>query len=187
MPPKQSSAYDYDYLEYKNSTARPLEFPSDYGTKRKGNSQDTKKDIRRKRKQERKPKTSVFRISLSLIFCFAIALLLVSRTAYIAEINYSIETLNKDYEVALNINKDVNVRLMKSVNLDELEKKATEEMKMQYPNVQKQITYVLVEVKKIIDNRDLSGYYDVSEVQEEKAIIFIRQIIAGITGTVRNN
>lgn len=191
MPPKQSSAYDFDYdyeySSYKSSAVRPLELPSDYETKRKGSHLDTKKDLRKKQKQNRKPKTSTFRIAISLLFCFSVAMLLVVRTAYIAEINYSIEKLNNEYEDSLKINKEVSVSLMKSVNLDALEGKAIEEMSMQYPDVQTQITYVPVEVKDIIDNRDLRGYHDVSEVKEGKAIVFIKQILVGFSGNVKNN
>lgn len=150
-------AYEYDYERYLNQ--EPISKPI--------HEQKTK--IKRKAKR----KTHV----LSIMFVFAICVLLISRYAIIAEINFSIHNLEKDYKNVLKENTDLNVQLMKTVNLDNLEKIATEKLNMQYPD-QSQYAYVKVPSLNVNQDGMQKDYYSINEVQENKYVANVKGVLS---------
>lgn len=150
-------AYEYDYEQYLNQ--EPIRKPI----------HEQKPKIKRKAKQ----KTHV----LSIMFVFAISVLLIARYAIIAEINFSINSLEKDYKNVLKENTDLNVQLMKTVNLDNLEKVAMEKLNMQYPD---QSQYAYVKVPSLNANLDgmQKDYYSINEVQENKYIASVKGVLS---------
>ena len=130
----------------------------------------------KKVRKKAKPKTHL----MSILFVFGLSIFIISRYAYMAEINFNITNLEKEYKKVLKENTDLNVQLMKSVNLEALEKAAIEELGMQYPDVQNQIAYVNVGNKAQASNNLMSDYYNISDVQENKYIAYTKAVINNI-------
>lgn len=123
-----------------------------------------------------KPKMHLF----SIIFIFSVSVLIISRYAFIAEINFKINSLEKDYLKAVKENTELNVQLMRSVNLESLEKVAIEELNMQYPDVQSQIVYVNIQQNNGSDEAQNSAFYSISDVQENRYIAYTKTVIGNI-------
>lgn len=130
----------------------------------------------KKTKKKAKPKIHL----ASILFVFSLSILIISRYAYIAELNYSILNLEKEYQSVLKENIDLNVQLMKAVNLEALEKAAIEKLNMQYPDVQSQIVYVDVEKKAKEVENTANDYYNLSDLQENKYIAYTKAVINNI-------
>jgi cell division protein FtsL len=130
----------------------------------------------KKAKKKVKPKTHF----MSILFVFGLSIFIISRYAYMAEINYNITNLEKEYNTVLKENTDLNVQLMKTVSLEALENAAIEELSMQYPDVQNQIAYVNVkESVQAVDNES-SDFYNMSDIQENKYIAYTKAVINNI-------
>ena len=157
-------AYDYSKKEYAERL--PVEPPS-----RRVASKPAKKHIKKQ-----KPQLHIF----SIVFAFSVCIFILSRYAYIAEFNYKLNTLNNEFKKVTKENTDLNVQLMKTVNLENLEKTAIERLNMQYPDVQRQIVYV--DVKQI--QEDNSGVYreysGIRDIQENKYIAYTKGIISTV-------
>jgi cytoskeletal protein RodZ len=155
-----NSAYDYSRYEQLESqqvlepSAKPL----------------------KKVKKKAKPKTHL----MSILFVFGLSIFIISRYAYMAEINFNTTNLEKEYTKAVKENTDLNVQLMKSVNLEALEKAALEKLNMQYPDVQNQIAYV--NVKNTIQAADNAkdDFYNISDIQENRYIAGTKAVINNI-------
>jgi len=104
---------------------------------------------------------------LSIILVFSLSIIMISRYAYIAEINFNISRLEKEYKEILKQNEALNVSLMSTVNLQTLEKIALEELNMQYPDPD-QIVYVNA-AKPVTENNSYDkDYYSKEDVEENK-------------------
>ncbi len=185
MAPKESLAYDYKYWDYKSNNALPLELPQEPYHER-GTVRRKKPATRSKINERNKTKSSMFNLMASLMFCFGIAILLVVRSAYIAEMNFKINGLDEQCKEAMEVNKEQNVRLLKSVNLETLEKMAFEELKMKYPDVQKGVVYIAVDPVKIIDNKDYRGYYSIADVQKKDVREMVLDYVGNLAGILKN-
>ena len=175
MAPRGNAAYDYRDLDFRGNTTLPLELP-----------QETKKKNKTKIKTGNKTKSSISILLLGMAFCFGVAIFLVFRSAYIAEMNFKVVKLEQNYQKAIKVNKELNVRLLKSVNLVTLEDVATKKLKMKYPDVLKGISYLAVDDTKIIDNKDYRGYYNVADVQEKQILVRVREYVGSLTGILNN-
>lgn len=131
---------------------------------------------RKKAQKKAKPKTHL----MSILFVFGLSIFIISRYAYIAEINYNITNLQKEYDVAVKENTDLNVQLMKAVNLEALEKTAIEELGMQYPDVRNQIAYVNVKNSVRADDKEDNDFYNINDLQENKYIAYTKAVINNI-------
>ena len=131
---------------------------------------------RKKAQKKAKPKTHL----MSILFVFGLSIFIISRYAYIAEINYNITNLQKEYDVAVKENTDLNVQLMKAVNLEALEKTAIEELGMQYPDVRNQIAYVNVKNSVQADDKEDNDFYNINDLQENKYIAYTKAVINNI-------
>jgi cell division protein FtsL len=151
-------AYDYrrhEYLEQQSHEERKL----------------PKKSLKKKPKH----KVNI----MNIIFVFAVSIFLISRYAYIAEINYNNKQMDKEIKLAKTENTDLNVKLMKSVNLENLEKVAVEKLNMQYPDIMNQIIYV--QVQQIEDEIAVdSDYHVVADIQENKYIASVKGVIGNV-------
>lgn len=150
-------AYDYDYEQYLNQ--EPIRKPI----------YEKKSKIKRKPKQ----KTHV----ISIMFVFAVCILLITRYTIIAEMNFNINNLEKDYKNVVKENTDLNVQLMKTVNLDNLEKVALEKLNMQYAD-QSQYAYVKVPSLDSNQHEMQKDYYSINEVQENKYIASVKGVLS---------
>lgn len=152
----------YDYSRYEELESEQVSEPSAKPLK--------------KVKRKAKPKTHF----MSILFVFGLSIFIISRYAYMAEINFNITNLEKEYKQVVKENTDLNVQLMKSVNLETLEKSAIEKLNMQYPDVQNQIAYVNVKnLTQTTDNED-NDFYNISDVQENKYIAGTKAVINNI-------
>ncbi|HYF82041.1 MAG TPA: hypothetical protein VEB00_03305 [Clostridia bacterium] len=152
----------YDYSRYEQ-----LELQQD--------SEPSAKPLK-KVKKKAKPKTHL----MSILFVFGLSIFIISRYAYMAEINFNTTNLEKEYTKVVKENTDLNVQLMKSVNLEALEKAALEKLNMQYPDVQNQIAYVNVNnTVQAADNAE-HDFYNISDVQENKYIAYTKAAINNI-------
>jgi cell division protein FtsL len=130
-----------------------------------------------KKSLKKKPKHKVN--IMNIIFVFAVSIFLISRYAYIAEINYSNKQMDKEIKLAKTENTDLNVKLMKSVNLENLEKVAVEKLNMQYPDIMNQIIYV--QVQQVEDEVAVnSDYHVVADIQENKYIASVKGVIGNV-------
>jgi cell division protein FtsL len=130
-----------------------------------------------KKSLKKKPKHKVN--IMNIIFVFAVSIFLISRYAYIAEINYNNKQMDKEIKLAKTENTDLNVKLMKSVNLENLEKVAVEKLYMQYPDIMNQIIYV--QVQQIEDEIAVdSDYHVVADIQENKYIASVKGVIGNV-------
>lgn len=152
----------YDYSKYESLEDYPISEPN--------------REPLKKAKKKVKPKTHLF----SILFVFGVSILIISRYAYMAEINFNISTLEKDYKKLVKENTDLNVQLMKTVNLEALEKAAIEKLHMQYPDVQSQIVYVNVERAAAASDDAGKDFYNIKEVQENKYIAYTKAVINNI-------
>lgn len=117
---------------------------------------------------------------MSILFVFGLSIFIISRYAYMAEINYNIKNLEKEYSALVKENTDLNVQLMKSVSLETLEKKAIEELGMQYPDIQNQIAYVNVEIPAQPAGNEARDFYNIDDLQENKYIAYTKAVINNI-------
>lgn len=155
-----SSAYDYSRYEQ-------LDLQQDL--------EPTAKPLKKVRKKA-KPKTHF----MSILFIFGLSIFIISRYAYMAEINFNITNLEKEYIMAVKENTDLNVQLMKCINLEALEKSALENLSMQYPDVQNQIAYVVVPQAEETTDNEKSDYFNINDVQENKYIAYTKAAINNI-------
>jgi hypothetical protein len=104
---------------------------------------------------------------------------LISRYAYIAEINFSNKQMDKEIKKVQVENTDLNVQLMKSVNLDNLEKVAVDKLGMQYPDPMNQVIYVQVQQTEaeVAANSD---YHEASDIQENKYLASVKGAIGSV-------
>ena len=154
--------YAYDYSRYEQPELQQTAEPS-------------AKPLKKPRKKE-KPKTHL----ISILFVFGMSLLIISRYAYMAEISFNITSLEKEYKKVVKENTDLNVQLMKSINLEALESAALSDLSMQYPDVQNQIVYVNVEKKEQSSGDENTDFYNASDVQENKYIAYTKAAINNI-------
>jgi cell division protein FtsL len=152
----------YDYSRYEQLELQQISEPSVKPLK--------------KIKKKPKPKTHL----MSILFVFGLSIFIISRYAYMAEINFNITNLEKDYKKVLKENTDLNVQLMKSINLEALEEAAIAELSMQYPDVQNQIAYVNVKNTMEKTEKEDSDYFNISDVQENKYIAYTKAVINNI-------
>ncbi|MGI6584640.1 MAG: FtsL-like putative cell division protein [Lutisporaceae bacterium] len=131
---------------------------------------------RKKVRKKEKHKTHL----MSILFIFGLSIFIISRYAYMAEINYNIKSLEKEYSALVKENTDLNVQLMKSVSLETLEKKAIEELGMQYPDIQNQIAYVDVEMPVPSAVNEADDFYNIDDLQENKYIAYTKAVINNI-------
>lgn len=104
---------------------------------------------------------------LPIILVFSLSIVMISRYAYIAEINFNISRLEKEYKEILKQNEALNVSLMSTINLQTLEKIALEELNMQYPEPD-QIIYVS-SAKPVVESSSYDKtYYSKEDVEENK-------------------
>lgn len=150
-------AYDYSSYEYLEQSKQEKQIP--------------------KKNKKRKPKQRVN--ILNILFVFGIAIFVISRYAYIAEINFSNKQLDTQIKQAQTENTDLNVQLMKSINLDNLEEIALGKLNMQYPDVMNQIVYVQVQETNtnVAANND---YHGAEDVEENKYLVSVKQIIGNV-------
>jgi cell division protein FtsL len=152
-------AYDYSRHEYLEQSPKQQE------------------KILPKKNLKKKPKHRVH--IMSIVFVFAVSIFLISRYAYIAEINFNNKQLDKQIKQIQTENTDLNVQLMKSVNLENLEKVAVEKLHMQYPDIMNQIVYVQVQQieAEVAVNSD---YHDVADIQENKYLASVKGVIGNV-------
>ena len=131
---------------------------------------------RKKVNKKEKHKTHL----MSILFVFGLSIFIISRYAYMAEINYNIKNLEKEYSALVKENTDLNVQLMKSISLETLEKKAIEELGMQYPDIQNQIAYVNVEIPAQPAGNEARDFYNIDDLQENKYIAYTKAVINNI-------
>ena len=136
---------------------------------------DEKKKPVKKKAKKALSKAHVF----SVLLVFSISIIMIARYAYIAEISFNINKLEKEHNELLKENSLLNVKLMQTVNLQTLEKIALEELSMQYPDPD-QIVYVNVEKpmqeKKITDGT----YFSKEDVLENKYVAKIKNVVSGL-------
>ena len=152
----------YDYSRYEESELQQVLEPSSKPLK--------------KVKKKAKPKTHF----ISILFVFGMSIFIISRYAYMAEINFNITNLEKEYKKVVKENTDLNVQLMKSINLEALESAALENLSMQYPDVQNQIAYVNVTKAAQTSDSEDTDFYNISDIQENKYIAYTKAAINNI-------
>ncbi|MDF2533450.1 MAG: hypothetical protein K0Q65_3031, partial [Clostridia bacterium] len=93
--------------------------------------------------------------------------------------NFNNKQLDKQIKQIQTENTDLNVQLMKSVNLENLEKVAVEKLHMQYPDIMNQIVYVQVQQieAEVAVNSD---YHDVADIQENKYLASVKGVIGNV-------
>ena len=154
-------AYDYSYEEYLIDV--PL---LDEETKPK-----------EKKAKKTKKKVRIFPI----VLVFSMSIIMISRYAYIAEINFNINKMEKEYNKILKQNESLKVSLMGTINLQTLEQVAIEELNMQYPDPD-QILYVsAAKPIRVNKGKDDTDYFkeDIEENQYlAKAKLLINSFIS---------
>lgn len=113
---------------------------------------------------------------LPLMLCFTMSIIMISRYAYIAEINFNNSKLDKEYKEILKQNEVLSVSLMSTVNLQTLENIALEELNMQYPEPD-QITYVMAAKPVEKNNSYEKSYLSKEDVEENKYITKAKLLI----------
>lgn len=150
-------AYDYSRHEYIEQLKQDKQLP--------------KKNLKKKPKH---------RINiLNIVFVFGICIFIISRYAYIAEINFDSKKLDNNIKQLQTENTDLNVQLMKTVNLENLETVAIGKLNMQYPDILNQIVYVQVQE----NNNSIaasSDYHEVEDVEENKYLVSVKQVLSNI-------
>jgi len=152
----------YDYSRYEELELEQISEPSS--------------KPRKKVKEKAKPQIHL----MSILFVFGLSIFIISRYAYMAEINFNITKLEKEYKQVVKENTDLNVQLMKSVNLEALEKTAVSKLNMQYPDVLSQIAYVNVKSSAQADENKDKDFYNISDVQENRYIACTKAVINNI-------
>jgi cell division protein FtsL len=105
-----NKAYDYERYEYLEQYPQQQE------------KQLPKKNLKKK------PTYGVQILNIG--FIFALSIFIISRYALIAEIHFENKQLDKKISQAQTENRDLNVQLMKSINLENLEKLAVKRLGM---------------------------------------------------------
>lgn len=156
----ENTAYDYSIYEQMElqQDLKPIEKPQ------------------KKVQKKAKPRIHV----LNILFIFGVSIFIISRYAYIAEVNYNITRLEKEYNTVLKDNTSLNVQLMKALSLETLEKEAIEKLGMQYPDVQNQIAYINVNkpIPKTADEDN--GFCNMKDLQENRYIAYTKAVINNI-------
>jgi len=152
----------YDYSKYEELELQQISEPSS--------------KPHRKVKKKAKPKTHL----MSILFVFGLSIFIISRYAYMAEINFNITKLEKEYKQVVKENTNLNVQLMKTVNLEALEKAAVSELNMQYPDVLSQIAYVNVKSSVLADDNEDKDFYKRTDVQGNRYIAYTKAVINNI-------
>ncbi len=157
-------AYDYSKRQYLDQF--PLEQPQKQP----------------QRLPEAKPKKKVrtgahiFKIA----FIFVLSVFVISRYAYVAELGFGYRNLKESYNQALRDQTDLNVKIMKTINLDTLEKTSIEKLGMQYPDMHTQIVYVKAAAVAPMKNNADSQYHDISDVNENKYIAYLSGMLTNL-------
>ncbi|SHI62206.1 hypothetical protein [Lutispora thermophila] len=113
---------------------------------------------------------------LPIILVFSMSIIMISRYAYIAEINFNISKLEKEYKEILKQNQAMTVSLMSTINLQTLEEVALGELNMQYPGPD-QIVYVSAAKPVVEANNDEKEYFSKEDLEENKYIAKAKLLI----------
>lgn len=136
---------------------------------------DEKKKPIKKKAKKTLSKSHVF----SVFLVFSISIIMIARYAYIAEISFNINRLEKKHSEIVKENSLLNVKLMQTINLQALEKIAFEELNMQYPDPD-QIVYVNVgkpmQLKDVTDG----AYLSKEDILENKYVTKIKTMVSGL-------
>lgn len=152
----------YDYYDYSDEQFIYDEMPLS----------DKKEKAVKKKAVKKKSRPHIFIVML----IFSISIAMIARYAYIAEINFNINKLEKELKELEKENSMLGVKLAQKINLQSLENIAFEELNMQYPDLD-QIVYVNVE-KPIQKNETVDKtYFSKEDVFENKYISKIKSII----------
>jgi cell division protein FtsL len=154
-----NKAYDYERYEYLEQYPQQQE------------KQLPKKNLKKK------PTYGVQILNIG--FIFALSIFIISRYALIAEIHFENKQLDKKISQAQTENRDLNVQLMKSINLENLEKLAVKRLGMQYPDMMNQMIYVQVEKPAAVLTAN-SSYHGVEDVQENKYLASVKSFIGSL-------
>lgn len=129
-------------------------------------SQQADKKTKIVRRVKKKNNSHHKRSAMMLIgVTFALCIGVLMSSAMIAETNYQMNQLGKEYKNAVKVNSELNVQLMRGTNLDYLENIAINKLGMQYPE-QYQYSYVNVKPVEAIEVASLENYYK-AEVKPE--------------------
>lgn len=151
----------YDYIDEQYIFEKPL-----YEEKIK-----QKRVVKKAKKQRSKSHIS------TVVLIFSISILVIARYAYIAEINFNINAMEKELKEVQKENSLLNVKLAQAINLQSLERIALEELDMQYPEPE-QIVYVSV-AESIKENAAIDKtYLSKKDVLENKYIAKVKSIIS---------
>lgn len=133
---------------------------------------EEKKKPRAAIKRNKKSKPHI----LTVIIVFAVSIVMISHYACIAEINYNINRLEKEFKEVEKENSLLSVKLAQTINLQSLEKVALDDLNMQYPNSD-QIVYVNV-IKPLPKNNAIDRtFYSKKDVLENKYIAKVKTLI----------
>ncbi len=127
----------------------------------------------KKRESGYKSKSHIF----SVIFVFTICIIIIAHYAYIAEINFNINMLERELKELKKANSSLNVELARTINLQSLETIAFEDLNMQYPSAD-QIVYINVEKTKVNNNIKNGAYLFKEDVIENKYITKVKSAIS---------
>jgi len=132
--------------------------------------EDKKPIVKKARKTKSKARI------LPILLCFSMSIIMISRYAYIAEINFNNSKLDKEYREILKQNDVLNLGLVSTVNLQTLEKIAFEELNMQYPEPD-QISYVTAAAIVAENNADEKAYLSKKDIEENKYLTKAKVLI----------
>ena len=152
-------AYDYTYEDYA------YDLPA----------HDEQKKKSKKKVEKRRPKGQIF----LLFMAFSFSIVMISHYAYIAEIAFNINRLEKEYAEIVKENSLLNVRLAETVNLQKLETLAQEELGMQYPNPD-QLVYLDVKTPAKGNKQTDEGYFFREDVTENKHIARVKTLVVSL-------
>lgn len=171
---QDNRAYQLDYQEWLEEPLVQSGIP-------------TKKIVKKVRKKRKVKSRKVFGL---IALTFGLCLSVLVSNALIAETNYKINQLNRDYENALKINSELNVQLMKSTNLDNLEQVAIQQLGMQYPE-QYQYSYVSVNQVSDVEVASVESYYKAPVLKpasekgiKDKALDYINSAKSAVTSAI---
>ena len=136
---------------------------------------DEKKKPIKKKDKKTLSKAHVF----SVFLVFSISIILIARYAYIAEINFNINKLEKKHSEIVKENSLLNVKLMQTINLQALEKIALEELNMQYPDPD-QIVYVNTEKPVQVNDVKDKAYFSKEDIMENKHVAKIKTMVSSL-------
>ncbi|NLN48387.1 MAG: hypothetical protein GX154_04725 [Clostridiales bacterium] len=113
---------------------------------------------------------------LTVMIVFAVSIVMISHYACIAEINYNINRLEKEFKEVEKENSLLSVKLAQAINLQSLEKVALDDLHMQYPGSE-QIVYVNV-TKPLPQNDAIDRtFYSKKDVLDNKYIAKVKSLI----------